>query len=231
MVSVRRFSSFIFWNRPASKTKSRVMRKVETLRPNLMPPIRPLPNPGSANRPAPGNHCHPAKSTVLSAESTDGPTSKGRSCSASPTPQLRGVCIALRRNTLRPLPPDHRLEGALRLRQTLRSVPTTKHPSRGLLNYGNKTMNRSKTTAASLLALALLLVLTTVGCGRTTGADVERSVLQNKGSDTLVNVAQAWAENYKRHRSECCSRRHRRRFRNRHFSDDQRYRRHRQRQP
>ena len=25
----------------------------------------------------------------------------------------------------------------------------------------------------------------------------DRTVIQNKGSDTLVNVAQAWAENYK----------------------------------
>ena len=42
-----------------------------------------------------------------------------------------------------------------------------------------------------------------VGCGGGAGGDGgtagsgQRVVLQNKGSDTLVNVAQAWAENYK----------------------------------
>ena len=41
-----------------------------------------------------------------------------------------------------------------------------------------------------------LLVL--VACSRPEpGAEGERSVIQNKGSDTLVNVAQAWAEAYK----------------------------------
>lgn len=39
----------------------------------------------------------------------------------------------------------------------------------------------------------LLSVLLVVGCG---GGSQGRTVLQNKGSDTLVNVAQAWAEAY-----------------------------------
>ncbi|MCP4204403.1 MAG: phosphate ABC transporter substrate-binding protein [bacterium] len=38
--------------------------------------------------------------------------------------------------------------------------------------------------------------LTLAGCGGG-GERASRTVLQNKGSDTLVNVAQAWAENYK----------------------------------
>ena len=59
-----------------------------------------------------------------------------------------------------------------------------------------------------LLASLLALPLVTSGCGRPDtqpGADGQpatttrggRTVLQNKGSDTLVNVAQAWAEAYK----------------------------------
>ncbi len=42
------------------------------------------------------------------------------------------------------------------------------------------------------LAVAVILVAT--GCGG--GSSASRTVLQNKGSDTLVNVAQAWAEAY-----------------------------------
>lgn len=43
----------------------------------------------------------------------------------------------------------------------------------------------------------LLLTLTVGGCGRSgDGEGGGRTVLQNKGSDTLVNVAQAWAEAY-----------------------------------
>ena len=45
----------------------------------------------------------------------------------------------------------------------------------------------------SLAAIALLLTLTSA-CSRTEAGS--RTVIQNKGSDTLVNVAQAWAENY-----------------------------------
>ena len=41
----------------------------------------------------------------------------------------------------------------------------------------------------------LLAVIMIAGCGRPEGGS-SRVVLQNKGSDTLVNVAQAWAEAY-----------------------------------
>lgn len=51
---------------------------------------------------------------------------------------------------------------------------------------------------------ALVVVLAMVGCGRPAdgsgdagGSSGSRKVIQNKGSDTLVNVAQAWAEHYK----------------------------------
>ena len=44
----------------------------------------------------------------------------------------------------------------------------------------------------------LLSLLAVVACGRPQeGGDSSRAVIQNKGSDTLVNVAQAWAEAYK----------------------------------
>jgi phosphate transport system substrate-binding protein len=48
----------------------------------------------------------------------------------------------------------------------------------------------SKTTAIVAIGLAAALA---AGCSR--GPD--RTLLQNKGSDTLVNVAQAWAETYR----------------------------------
>ena len=40
---------------------------------------------------------------------------------------------------------------------------------------------------------AIPLLVFTVACG---GGDQSRSIIQNRGSDTLVNVAQAWAEAY-----------------------------------
>ncbi len=43
-------------------------------------------------------------------------------------------------------------------------------------------------------ALAVSVIASLHGCGSSTGS---RSLIQNKGSDTLVNVAQAWAEEYK----------------------------------
>ncbi len=45
-----------------------------------------------------------------------------------------------------------------------------------------------------LSVLALSVIACLHGCGSSTGS---RSLIQNKGSDTLVNVAQAWAEEYK----------------------------------
>lgn len=47
-----------------------------------------------------------------------------------------------------------------------------------------------------LLATALLAVGLVAACGRS-GKSGGRTLIQNKGSDTLVNVAQAWAEHYK----------------------------------
>jgi phosphate transport system substrate-binding protein len=45
--------------------------------------------------------------------------------------------------------------------------------------------------------IALLALLVVTGCGRGGDGDSSRKVIQNKGSDTLVNVAQAWAEAYR----------------------------------
>ena len=46
--------------------------------------------------------------------------------------------------------------------------------------------------------VALAVTILAIGCSRPDGGAGEgRVVLQNKGSDTLVNVAQAWAEAYK----------------------------------
>ena len=60
-----------------------------------------------------------------------------------------------------------------------------------------------KKTTVSLTLLALLLMLG--ACSRPsddggeagTSGSAQRTLIQNKGSDTLVNVAQAWAEAYK----------------------------------
>lgn len=46
------------------------------------------------------------------------------------------------------------------------------------------------------IPVLLVLVLAAVGCGRPQGGSSGRTVIENKGSDTLVNVAQAWAEAY-----------------------------------
>ncbi len=52
-----------------------------------------------------------------------------------------------------------------------------------------------------ILPLATLVLIVLLGaCGRPSGEGgaAERALIQNKGSDTLVNVAQAWAEEYKK---------------------------------
>jgi phosphate transport system substrate-binding protein len=55
-------------------------------------------------------------------------------------------------------------------------------------------------TVASVAALAISLLQT--GCGKSEsggdGATAKKQTIQNKGSDTMVNLAQAWAEEYKK---------------------------------
>ena len=48
----------------------------------------------------------------------------------------------------------------------------------------------------TLLVALVAGLLVTSACSR--GNRAERKVIQNKGSDTIVNLAQAWAENYRR---------------------------------
>jgi phosphate transport system substrate-binding protein len=48
----------------------------------------------------------------------------------------------------------------------------------------------------SIVLIALFLVV--AGCSRGGSSTGGRQLIQNKGSDTLVNVAQAWAEEYKK---------------------------------
>jgi phosphate transport system substrate-binding protein len=49
------------------------------------------------------------------------------------------------------------------------------------------------------LPLAVLLLGTAVAaCGRGEATGISRTVIQNKGSDTMVNVAQVWAEEYRK---------------------------------
>lgn len=49
----------------------------------------------------------------------------------------------------------------------------------------------------SVIAPIIIGLLTACGSSGSGSSSSNRVVLQNKGSDTLVNVAQAWAENYK----------------------------------
>jgi len=57
-----------------------------------------------------------------------------------------------------------------------------------------------RSTFGSRTLLALTLGLAIAACGRGGG---DRQVIQNKGSDTLVNVAQAWAEQYGDVKPDC----------------------------
>jgi len=54
----------------------------------------------------------------------------------------------------------------------------------------------------TLSTLTLLLAATLASCGGSVNGG-GRTVIQNKGSDTLVNVAQAWAEEYRKIRPDC----------------------------
>jgi hypothetical protein len=77
----------------------------------------------------------------------------------------------------------------------------------------------------------LLSVSLAVAAALASASVSARTEIQNKGSDTLVNVAQSWAEQYGKINPECGCRRFRRRFGDRHCGDDQRHRGHRQLQP
>ena len=63
-------------------------------------------------------------------------------------------------------------------------------------------MNRALlSTPVRLSALVLGAAVVLFACGRgggTKDAKPGRTVIQNKGSDTMVNVAQVWAEEYRK---------------------------------
>ncbi|MBN2003349.1 MAG: phosphate ABC transporter substrate-binding protein [Anaerolineae bacterium] len=62
-------------------------------------------------------------------------------------------------------------------------------------------MRNKRATCA--LILFLLIGMTVAGCGRSADASgVSTAAIQNKGSDTIVNLALAWAERYKTIRPE-----------------------------
>src|SRR5688572_9997708 len=53
-----------------------------------------------------------------------------------------------------------------------------------------------KTTTKWALAIALLAGLALTGCGKREGSGGKATSVQNIGSDTMVNLAQAWSEEY-----------------------------------
>jgi phosphate transport system substrate-binding protein len=57
---------------------------------------------------------------------------------------------------------------------------------------------RSARPTCSVLALAAALAASACGGGRAKETKPQRTVIQNKGSDTMVNVAQVWAEEYRK---------------------------------
>jgi len=58
-------------------------------------------------------------------------------------------------------------------------------------------MQKSKLSRTFILCLfAALVMLAQTGCGRKSETSVARISIQNQGSDTMVNLAQAWAERY-----------------------------------
>jgi len=58
-------------------------------------------------------------------------------------------------------------------------------------------MQKSKLSRTFILCLfAVVVMLAQTGCGRKSDATAERTSIQNQGSDTMVNLAQAWAEAY-----------------------------------
>ncbi|HPA21201.1 MAG TPA: phosphate ABC transporter substrate-binding protein [Verrucomicrobiae bacterium] len=63
-------------------------------------------------------------------------------------------------------------------------------------------MTKTKTQYPAILlkslAVAAVACLAIAGCGHQEQGGVGASTIQNKGSDTMVNVAQAWAEAYKK---------------------------------
>jgi phosphate transport system substrate-binding protein len=67
------------------------------------------------------------------------------------------------------------------------------------MNHSNNHNSTLKLTLIATVALVACLLQTGCGKNETGGADASKKVtIQNKGSDTMVNLAQAWAEAYKK---------------------------------
>ena len=66
-------------------------------------------------------------------------------------------------------------------------------------------MRYSSILQLGIVSAGLVCCLLPTGCsksgGTSGGASGQKITLQNKGSDTMVNLAQAWAEEYKKARS------------------------------
>ena len=57
---------------------------------------------------------------------------------------------------------------------------------------------RTRALPCCALALALVATVLAIPACRKASTDAPRTIIQNKGSDTLVNVAQIWAEEYRK---------------------------------
>jgi phosphate transport system substrate-binding protein len=70
------------------------------------------------------------------------------------------------------------------------------------MKHSNSSPSTLKLTLAAAVAVAACLLQ--IGCGKneTGGETATKVTIQNKGSDTMVNLAQAWAEEYKKHAPE-----------------------------
>lgn len=67
----------------------------------------------------------------------------------------------------------------------------------GTMNATPATPPAGPATTALTTAIAVLALVSTVGLSSCSRGGSDRVLIQNKGSDTLVNVAQAWAETYR----------------------------------
>jgi phosphate transport system substrate-binding protein len=59
-------------------------------------------------------------------------------------------------------------------------------------------MTRAPLSSTTRLGLAALALASLLSCGGGRSGRPERTIIQNKGSDTMVNVAQMWAEEYRK---------------------------------
>ena len=86
---------------------------------------------------------------------------------------------------------------------SLRTCDRTEDTLKGGPRQIHKVLKKADMKAMKLPLLATLAVAATLtSCGGSVNGS-SRTILQNKGSDTLVNVAQAWAEEYSKVNPSC----------------------------